>query len=148
MAERISGGRSRQGIRLDEAALRARDDMLRVLASWAGAVAAEHGPAGPDRREVHALAAFLVRRLDHLVAHPAAGECAGEVRRVTDAARSAVRPRPVVRRELGPCPVAGCGEPVRAEADADAPVTAHTVRCGAGHSVPPHQWLLLDRRAA
>ncbi|MFF7381173.1 hypothetical protein ACIP4Q_36640 [Streptomyces massasporeus] len=144
ITERVSSGRSRQGIRLNEAALQARGDMVPVLASWAGAIVAERGVSAPPRREVHALAAFLARHLDWLAAHPAAGECAGEVRRVTNVARSALAPRPTLPQELGSCPVTDCEESVRTARGADA---RHVVRCGAGHVLPPDRWLLLSGRA-
>ncbi|MGB8943534.1 MAG: hypothetical protein WCD21_25385 [Streptomyces sp.] len=148
LTERVSSGRSRQGIRLNEAALEARGDLLPVLASWAGVVVAERHVAGPRRREVGTLAAFLRLHLDWLAAHPAAADCVAEIRRVTNMARAAVLPRPVVQQELGPCPVDDCGEEVRARLRTDDPAATHVLRCGAGHVVPPHQWLLLSGRTA
>ncbi|MFD5745410.1 hypothetical protein ACFXJM_34750 [Streptomyces massasporeus] len=144
ITERVSSGRARHGIRLNEAALQARGDMVAVLASWAGAIVAQRGVSAPPRREVHALAAFLARHLDWLAAHPAAGECAAEVRRVTNMARSALAPRPALPKELGSCPVTDCEESVRTARGADA---THVVRCGAGHVLPPDRWLLLSGRA-
>ncbi|MET9819702.1 hypothetical protein [Streptomyces sp. NPDC006355] len=141
MRERVSSGRARQDIRLNEAALQARGDMLPVLASWAGAIVTERRVTGPVRREVRPLAAFLSRHLDWLATHPAAGECAAEIRRIANVARSALAPLPVVQQDLGLCPVSGCEERVRASPRIG---MSHTVRCGAGHAVPPSRWLLLS----
>ncbi|QNP67897.1 hypothetical protein [Streptomyces genisteinicus] len=144
ITERVSSGRARQGIRLNEAALQARGDMIPVLASWAGTVIAERRVGGPSRREAGPLAAFLARHVDWLAAHPAAGECAAEVRRAVNVARSALEPRPAVPQELGPCPVGDCPERVLT---VRGPGQTHAVRCTAGHVLPPDRWLLLSSLA-
>ncbi|MFC9648656.1 MULTISPECIES: OvmZ protein [unclassified Streptomyces] len=146
LTERVSSGSPRQGVRLNEAALVARSELLPVLASWAGLIVTQRKVAGPRRRAAGPLAAFLRLHLDWLAAHPAAAEFAAEILRVTNLARSVLRPQPVVRPELGACPMDGCTAQVRAvQRGAD---RSHTVGCADGHVVPPHQWMLLRSRTA
>lgn len=147
LTERVTSGRSRQGIKLNEAALQARADMLPVLASWAGVIISERGVAGPRQREARPLTAFLRLHLDWLAAHPAAAECAGEIRRVANIARSAIRPMPVVQRDLGPCPMSDCTEHVRVSVRDDSRPDAHGALRGK-HAVPPSQWLMLSATSA
>jgi hypothetical protein len=126
------------GIPYDEAAATARSGVLDVLAAWSALIADERTVTRPDRREASDLACFLAVHLDWLLAHQAAAEFAEELSAATQAARRAAGARPDQRKRLGDCPEPGCGAGIFA--------TAGEVGCDAGHSWPPHKWLLLSRR--
>lgn len=145
LTERVSGAMA-TGISLNETAVTARSDILRVLSSWGALVVEDREVAGPDRLEVTRLVAFLDGHLDWLATHDAAADLATELAELADAARQVLDPDTTVRLELGPCAEGDCGRPVVATIrPCDVPI-AHQVRCAAGHEWPPHRWLLLARR--
>ena len=83
------------GISLNEAAMRARSDILDILSSWCTLVVDERRVTGPGARTAPCLAAFLDRNLHWLARHAAAGDFATEVhelaRRRTRRSRSQTR---------------------------------------------------------
>ncbi|MFD6425051.1 hypothetical protein [Streptomyces sp. NPDC060198] len=141
--ERVSGSRN-VGIELDEEVCAVRAAMLGVLASWAGTVAGPGTGPAPDRA-VAPLAAFLLRHLDLLLRHPAAGDLAEEIGALVADARRVLQP-PVTRRiTLGRCPRAGCASAVEASAPGRDGAPPEDVRCRAGHTWPAGDLLALRR---
>lgn len=143
--ERIRGGRP-DGICLNDAVVKARSDMLRILASWAGMVVDERGVTGPDQREIRHLAVFLTSHVDWLAAQTTAAALADEIAGLAKSARESINPNTMTRMELGPCAQSGCGQTVHAVVRAEDELLPTQVSCQAGHVWPPHQWLLLGRR--
>jgi hypothetical protein len=125
------------GATVSLAAVGARADMLSVLASWCGLVAAERPVRPPRRREVRYLVPFLLGHLDWLAAHPAAGSLHAEVGELALAAR-AVLDDAEAPASLGRCIRPECGQPVRVW-----PGTPPRVCCAAGHAFAAHEWLRL-----
>jgi hypothetical protein len=144
--ERAGSRRRTTALPIDEAAANARSAILAILAGWSALVADERMVTRPARRQAGELAAFLGRHAGWLLAHPAAGEFAAEIGAVTQAARRAAHPRNEQRVLLGQCPHRGCLEAVFAMRVSGESGGSRDVRCDAGHSWPPHQWLLLSRQ--
>lgn len=144
--ERAGSRRRTTALPIDEAAANARSAILAILAGWSALVADERAVTRPARRQAGELAAFLGRHADWLLAHPAAGEFAAEIGAVTQAARRAADPRNEQRILLGRCPHRGCTETVYATRVVGEAGGSRNVRCDAGHSWRPHQWLLLSRQ--
>jgi hypothetical protein len=144
--ERAGSRRRTTALPIDEAAANARSAILAILAGWSALVADERAVTRPARRQASELAAFLNRHADWLLAHPAAGEFAAEIGAVTRAARRAAHPRSEQRVMLGQCPHRGCAEALFATRVTGESGGSRDVRCDAGHSWPPHQWLLLSRQ--
>jgi len=148
MLERVRGSGT-PGIRLNQQAVNVRADMLAVLASWADLVVDGSG-ATPPARTVPALAAFLGRKLRWLSARPAAGDAADEIATLAQAAKTAARPDPSRRIQLGPCVVDGCNGRLTAlvrDRDAALP-SAITCDTGTDHAWPPDLWHTLQGRRA
>jgi hypothetical protein len=139
------GGRTPRGappgIGLNEQVVAARADVLGLLSSWAALVAEERPGRPPGGREVPVLVAHLHSALDWLLAHPAAGDFAEETVAVAGRLRRVLDLRPVRHWDLGPCTAPDCGLAARAVArEGERP----EVRCDAGHTVRPEQWLLME----
>lgn len=132
--DRVRGGRP-GGINLDDAAVTARSDIMSVLASWAGLVADEVGSR--PRRDVDDLAAFLIRQLPWLAAHPACQSARREIAGLVAAAERVVGDD--LERTLGPCEHPGCAHPLIV-------TVGGRVGCAAGHQLPPHRWLMFRDR--
>ncbi|MDH6112526.1 hypothetical protein P3T36_001409 [Kitasatospora sp. MAP12-15] len=145
LRERVSGHRA-NGIPLNEEAVEARTRITGFLVAWSGLVLDQQGGAGPESREPRALAAFLVRHLDWLTAHPAAAELVAELDELTARVSRLTGPTPDLQVDLGPCAHPGCGSTVYAVLDVGGTPSAQGVGCAAGHALPPRQWLLLARR--
>jgi hypothetical protein len=143
--ERISGSKA-TGIPLNEAAVRARSDMVSVLACWSKMVAEERWVNGPELREIAALVSFLTMHLDWLAAHLAARDFVDEITGLARAARQAAYPDSRFIIELGPCVQPGCESILQVSMRGDDDLPPNSVRCCAGHAWLPHQWLLLDKR--
>lgn len=142
---RVTGSRGSTGIVLDDDALAARSAITELLASWSALVADERSVGRPARRDPRGLTAFLVTHFDWLLAHSAAGDFAEETSRTAAQARRLTCGAPALRLDLGECVLPDCGA-----AMTTAPPSrggggprSFEVRCGAGHSWPPHQWLRL-----
>lgn len=143
--ERVHGGRP-GGICLNDAVVKARSDMFRVLTSWAERVVDGRGVASPDQREIRHLAAFLTSHVDWLAAHMSAADIANEVASLAKSVSEAINPNTVTRMALGPCGQPGCGQTVHAALRTKDELLPAQVTCEAGHVWLPHQWLLLSRR--
>jgi hypothetical protein len=134
------------GINLNAAAVAIRTDMITVLASWAGLIVDERRVPRPRRRDVRSLADFLVRHLDWLAGHSAAGDAAAEIAALVRAAEDTISPDRAVRMELGPCDLSGCGRVISVTVRGDGDPTPSTIRCEGGHMLPPRRWLMLKHR--
>ncbi|MFE9427172.1 hypothetical protein ACFYNO_29865 [Kitasatospora sp. NPDC006697] len=131
--ERTTGG-PLPGIRFNTAAADTRAAILATLGSWSGLVAAERELEAP-KREVRPLVGFLLRHLDWLAAHPAAGEAGEEVGRVLAEASRVARPDRRRRLPVGPCVRPGCPGTLTAPAGGSGRLTA--IECDAD---PEHRW--------
>lgn len=145
--ERVSGG-DVNGIVLGDDLVSARTRIVSVLASWAALVADERPVAVRPARLVPDLAVFLLKHLAWLAAHPAVRDAVGEIVEAVEAARAALGQGAPVEVDLGSCSLTGCDRPVRAAIDRAQSQTGRVVSCGAGHVVPPHEWLTLRERTA
>lgn len=146
---------------VSEAALEARHDAVVRLASWAGLVreAADREEAtdrgeptarkeAPPQRTVPELAAFLVRHIDLLAAHPAAGPAADEIARLVTALRLVVAPPKPELVPLGRCVEPGCEAEVTLPERGGDDLVLRGPMCRAGHVLTPRQWLLVNRRSS
>ncbi|MFC8076472.1 hypothetical protein ACFUN8_13155 [Streptomyces sp. NPDC057307] len=143
-AERVSGSKV-QGLPINEAAAKARTNLVRVTAAWAGMVADEFDTPRPGSRAVDELALFLARQLDRLLAHPAAGDFAAELFAVVRAARRAAYAGTARRLDVGSCTHAGCDSRITVRVHGH-DFSPHHVLCDAGHTWPAQQWLMLAHR--
>lgn len=142
--ERTSG-RARGGIRLNEAAVAIRSDIVEVLTSWCRLIVEELHVPGPRKRDVWTLTEFLTAHIDWLSAHPDAGDFTAKLAELRASACEVVGRIRRTNAELGQCAWPACGRPlqlVRSTADDPAPCQ---VSCAAGHVWRPEQWLLLAR---
>lgn len=144
MAEKVSGSRL-PSLPINERAATARTDLVRVMAAWAGMAADEFDLTGPSPYAVDKLATFLSRQLDRLLSHPAAGDFVAELSSVAGAARRAAHGDSDRRLDVGCCTHVGCDSRITVRIHGHDP-TPHHVRCDAGHTWPPQQWLQLARR--
>jgi hypothetical protein len=142
--QRVSGGRQATGILLDEEAITTRSRILSFLASWSALVADERAVTKPIRRPAE-LTAFLIKHLNWLLAHPAAADFAEETIQTATYARHSVGTPSALRIELGPCIHPDCGTSMTTMPGRDGQRTRE-VRCTAGHTWQPHQWLQLFRQ--
>ncbi|SDX94659.1 hypothetical protein SAMN05421504_1045 [Amycolatopsis xylanica] len=133
---------------LNEAAVDARSDIVRTLASWSGLVAEQHQIGTPPDRRADMLAEFLIRHIDWLSAHPAVAEFAEEISAVTQSAHQVAYPGTNPAVKIGPCPHDDCDSTVHAFLNHEDDLRPAHVACDAGHASPPHQWLKLRRRMA
>ncbi|MGF7234460.1 MAG: hypothetical protein ACQSGP_05820 [Frankia sp.] len=145
MREKTTGGSS-PGLVLNSLAAEARTEILAVLGSWSGLVAAErrfHAPV----RQVVALAEFLLTNLAWLASHPAAGDLSEEVARAVKIARRAAYPDSASRIVIGPCVVPACDGELTATVRARRSGEETRVRCAAdpGHTWGGHEWTRLRR---
>jgi hypothetical protein len=136
----IKGTRDASGISINEHASSGRSEVIGFLRSWSALVADECSMPIPAGHDCDSLAIFLLRHLDWLLAHPAAGDFDEEVhaltlhvRRIADSAS--------MQFDIGPCVRPGCG--ARLSAEQSASTGQYEVRCGAGHAWQANQWLQL-----
>jgi hypothetical protein len=138
-------GRKSPGIVLWDTLVTARTELLSLMSSWAALVAEEARVPLRPRREVTALATFLLDNLGFLVGHPAVVDAIEEFARVCTRARYAINPTDYVA--LGLCERPGCGRKVYAHIDQSGIGSGgNLVSCEAGHAVDPRQWLSLAQR--
>lgn len=134
------------GIRLADAAVTVRSDMIGLLSSWCGLVVDERGVSKPDHLDIRQLTGFLAIHLEWLTAHAVAPDFADEIAGLAKAAREVVRPDAVIRMDLGPCVQPGCGRTVHALTRDEDGQELYRVSCEAGHVWRPDQWLVLSSR--
>lgn len=142
LAEKVSG-RVATDLQLNESAVSVRSDILAILASWAGLIAAERGVARPVRRDAEMLAAFVTLHLDWLFAHPAVADFADEVTTLAKLARRTAQPGAGIHLELGQCVRPGCESALVATTHGEETALTGHVRCESGHVWKVHQWLPL-----
>jgi len=140
------GTKKSNGIRLADAAVTVRSDIIGVLSTWCGLVVAERGVTKPDHLNIRQLTGFLGIHLGWLTAHPAAPDFADEISDLAKRARAVVRPDAVIRLDLGPCVQPGCGRTVYALSRDEDGAELYRVSCEAGHVWRPDQWLVLGNR--
>jgi hypothetical protein len=139
--ERVRGGMV-GGIRLSDAILDVRADILSILTSWTAMTVQERGLPAPSR-DVHAMTALLRRNIDWLAAHPAAGDFADEMTDLLACAREVVNPDRAPLLHLGPCPQPGCERPVHATVQTKDRTSRPVISCAAGHTYDADQWRAL-----
>ncbi|NUR57965.1 MAG: hypothetical protein HOV87_04585 [Catenulispora sp.] len=141
--QQIGGRCNREGIKIDEDASAGRSKIMEFLSSWSALVIDERPARKPAKCDCRALTSFLLRHLDWLLAHAAAGDFADEVcglvfqvQRIAD-----LGPQ---RSEIGPCVEPGCDS--RLFAGQSPRGGGFEVRCTAGHVWHANQWLHLYGR--
>jgi hypothetical protein len=143
--ERVNG-RGGSTIPLNASVATLRSEIMGTLASWSGLVVSEQRISRPPNRTAADLSAFLVRHLDWLAGHPAAGDFADEVCAMVSTARMRAVVTTSTRIELGSCTQPGCDEVIRASFQYWEGRAVHQVGCGSGHRWETHQWLLLAQQ--
>ncbi|MER6630398.1 hypothetical protein ABT301_19565 [Streptomyces sp. NPDC000987] len=148
LRERVSGSRSTGGIVLDERVVGLRTQAAEVLAQWARLVVEERGGAGcrPAGTEVDALVKFLGQQLPWLAEHPAGVHFDDELTELRTAFSGLFGPGRTRRLPLGQCTQPGCAEVLYGVLPAPGDRMPSHVSCGAGHVLPPRQWLLVASR--
>lgn len=141
--QRIRGARGASDIRINEDASSGRSEILGFLRSWSALVADECSVPKPAGQDCNQLISFLLRHLDWLLAHPAAGDfeeeadaLATHVRQISDYVPAQL--------DIGPCVWPGCE--TRLFAAPSASNGKYEVKCGAGHTWQASQWLQLYRQ--
>ncbi|CAL9655508.1 hypothetical protein SUDANB96_06775 (plasmid) [Streptomyces sp. enrichment culture] len=139
--EEHTSSQTMPGMPLNTAAVETRAAITRVLASWSGLVAEQCAAAAP-RREVPALAGFLLRHLDWLSGHEAVGDLVEEVAGLMRAAARVVDTPSERSLPVGGCPLAGCEGTLVVRAVQDSRTPPEVV-CTAtpGHRWALHEWL-------
>lgn len=146
LGERRSAGGTAPGFPFNAAAAEARASILTVLGSWSGLVAQERR-VPPPGRALGPMTDFLLRHLDWLAAHPAAGDATREMARLVGGARRVLNPDPVRRVRLGACVEPGCQGTLCASFRDRRSAGDAEVRCDAdpAHSWAGEQWTALRR---
>lgn len=144
--DRTSGG-PMPGIPFNAAAADVRASILGVLGSWSGMVVEERRVTAP-RRTASALAKFLGKHVDWMVAHVTAAEATDEVAQLVQSARRVAYPNPVRQVSIGPCVEAGCAGELVAVVHPQEPLLPAEIRCNFDpcHSWLEHQWMQLSHR--
>jgi hypothetical protein len=141
-----NGGRSAETpMPVHPGALKARSDLRAALVGWVRDMAdgTTHWPADT----LPAMAGWLLKRIDRIAVHPAAGDIHGEiVGAVRFAARVIDLPANRTTFPVGPCPELGCTGEIRAYIPAQ-PERPARMECSACETRwEPHQWLRAGRR--
>ncbi|TDC98381.1 hypothetical protein E1285_00145 [Actinomadura sp. 7K507] len=143
---RIGRGRRPRGICLDDAASASRSETMRVLSAWCEMIIAERGATRLSGPDVTTLTSFLQANLDWLISHAVAADFAADIAALVANAGRALNPVRVRTIDLGQCTIAGCGGTVRATTSIDGQGSVPRIRCDAGHTWAPRQWLDLRRQ--
>ena len=141
--QRITNVRGVSEIKINEEASAGRSEILGFLRSWSSLVADECSVRKPSGHDCHRLASFLLRHLNWLLAHPAAGEFEEEAGTLTTHMRQITDYAPT-QFDIGPCVWPGCD--TRLFAVQSANTGRYEVQCGAGHTWQANQWLQLYRQ--
>lgn len=140
---RIKGIRSASGISINEDASSCRSEILSFLMSWSALVVDECSDRKPASRDCDSLALFLLRNLEWLLAHPAAGDFEAEIYELTVRTRKLAGSMST-QFDIGPCVQPGCD--ARLSAVQSARNGSYEIHCGAGHTWQANQWLQLYRQ--
>jgi hypothetical protein len=143
---RVVRGRRPTGICLDDETVTVRSDTIGVLSAWCEMIVDERGAPGPGGLDVPTLASFLQAHLDWLSTHVVAADFAEEIAALVMAVRKVLAPAQERTIDLAPCPKDGCGRMVRANISTVQRRPSLQVRCDAGHTWQPWQWLDLRRQ--
>ncbi|RJQ81248.1 hypothetical protein D5S17_05775 [Pseudonocardiaceae bacterium YIM PH 21723] len=136
--ERVRGGMI-TGIRLSDATVDVRADILTIVSSWTAMVVHERGLPTP-KRDVHAMTGLLRRNLDWLAEHPAAGDFADEMADLLASAHAVINSDRAPRLHLGFCPQPGCQRPVHATVQIRDRSARPLIKCESGHRYEADQW--------
>ncbi|WP_083940320.1 hypothetical protein [Saccharomonospora saliphila] len=126
---------------MNAAAVEVRSSIRTVLASWAGLVTEERR-VEPPARDIAVLARFLVRHVDWLCRHPAAGDLADEIRHLERTAARVAYPDDGRRIRVGHCPAPECDGELFAliRPHGDLPRSEITCSESSVHSWPVTRW--------
>lgn len=138
---RVVRGRRPTGICLDYLTVAVRSDTICLLSSWCELIVDERGVTGPDDLDVSTLTSFLQAHLDWLATHAVAADFAHEIADLAADASRTLNPVQVRTINLGLCTRDGCGRMIRASISTVSQGSIPQVRCGAGHTWQPRQWL-------
>jgi hypothetical protein len=141
--QQIRGQRSGEGIKIDEAASSGRSKILEFLSCWSALVIEESVARKPQKYDCGTLASFLLRHLDWLLAHPAAGDFADEAYELTTQVRQ-IADSGQQMSDIGPCVEPGCDSHLFATQSVRG--GSYEVHCTAGHVWHASQWLHLYGR--
>jgi hypothetical protein len=142
-----NGGRSAETpMPVHPGALEARSDLRVALVGWVRDMAEGTAESWPEDT-MPAMAAWLLKRMDHVAVHPAAEDIHGEiVGAVRFAARVIDLPANRTTFPVGPCPELGCLGEIRAYIPAQ-PERPARMECSVCETRwEPHQWLRAGRR--
>lgn len=123
-----------------------REQIARVLASWASLVAEERGLRGPASPTPHTLAAWLGEHLTWCCAQPWIDDFTGEVRDLSGRAYALLYPSGRRRVKVGPC--VECSGTLTATIAPVDDLLPSSIDCDAdeAHSWSADRWLALGRR--
>jgi hypothetical protein len=129
-------GTADHGTVINERAVDTRRDIRAVLVSWCKLVTEERGHTRPPNN-LDAIAAYLAANNKWLSAHPAAGDCSGELADLQRRAWSVAYPTGARIWTVGPCPAPGCDSTIKVVLRASDSVVPSELVCDAD---PPHRW--------
>ena len=141
--QRVKSMPSASGIKINEDASSGRSEILGFLRSWSALVADECSVRKPASRDCDSLTSFLLRHLNWLLAHPAAGDFEEETYALTTRLRP-ITDGAAAQFDIGPCVQPGCD--ARLFAAQSASNGKYEVNCAAGHAWQVNQRLQLYRR--
>jgi hypothetical protein len=142
----MARGRRPTGICLNDGTVAVRSDTMGVLSSWCEMIVDEREVPGPSSLDVRMLARFLQAHLDWLATHAVAADFAEEITGLVVAVKQVLNPAQVRTIDLAPCTRDGCGAMIRASISTVHHRSVPLVRCDAGHTWQPRQWLDLSRQ--
>lgn len=135
--DRVSGG-PLPGMPFNASAAEVRTNIIGILAAWVAMIRQERRVPPPLRRDVPELVDFLLRQLDWLGGHPAAGDISKELMQLVSAAWRVIDADPVRTFPLGPCLTNACQGQLTAVLHPDGSRRPTAVRCS---SEGDHRWL-------
>lgn len=144
--QRLTGSRT-ESMPVDGDALEARHQSVVRLAAWVRTAVEAVPSAIAPSRTVAAMAPFLLRHVDRMAAHPAAGRLADEIARAAAALRRLGGPGHAALVVLGHCVEPGCEAEVTLPRRSGADLVLRGPSCAAGHVLSPRQWLELKDAA-
>lgn len=141
--QRLKSVRNASGIKINEDASSGRSEILGFLRSWSALVADECSVQRPASHDCGSLTLFLLKHLDWLLTHPAAGDFEEEAYALTMRIRQVADATPI-QFDIGPCVRPGCE--ARLFAVQSSSSGKYEVSCASGHVWQVNQWLQLYRQ--